>query len=248
MGYIYTIVFGVRKIMKDFNNLNKLITKSTEVDNKDIDIIKSYTKTNNHFKNYGITINRNEHNFRSDSFDGDGIVYLGCSLTEGYALEEQETWPWIVSKHFDKKVWNLAKSGEGMDKMFLNSLFWIPKLKPKVVCLSIPTPGRYYVGEEWEKKYGVDSFYFYLDNENKLNKQFKYLWDNKFMYTHELKNLLSIAFICKEHNIEFIYKYSWEYDNFYNSSRAKDNEHPGVEYQQEVADWFKNEISIRNIY
>ena len=236
--------------MNDFKKINKLVQKNSAVDSNDIKKIFDYTEA---YKQkdpigiigevYDVTVNVNENNYRSDSFDGDGIMYLGCSLTEGFALEEYDTWPWIVSKHFDKKVWNLARSGEGMDKMFITSLFWIPKLKPKVVCLLVPSAGRYFTGYEWHEKFGSNSFYSYYDmNSAGHNKQFEYLWDNKYMYTHDLKNLLSIAFICKVHNIEFIYKSHDDFENFTTSIRAKDNNHPGLPYQQEVADSFCKEI------
>ena len=110
---------------------------------------------------WGNKFNYNELGYRSDSFKGDkdGFLFLGCSMTEGHALEEHETWPWIVGKHFDVSVWNVAHSGEGDDVCLINALKWIPKLKPKVVCMLIPPVGRFKFFDQ-PKEMGLE-FYSY---------------------------------------------------------------------------------------
>ena len=78
-----------------------------------------------------------EHWFRSDRFDtsDDGILFLGCSLSLGVGIDdEQLVWPWIVGKHFNKKVWNLGIGAQGEDMCFKLAQKWIPKLKPSAVC------------------------------------------------------------------------------------------------------------------
>ena len=45
--------------------------------------------------------------------------------------------------YFNLKVWNLGRGGEGDDLCFMNAKRWIPKLKPKVVCMLMPPPGRF---------------------------------------------------------------------------------------------------------
>ena len=206
------------------------------------------------------TLNLNEYGYRSDSFDGvDGFMFLGCSLTEGVGLEEHETWPWIVGKHFDVKVWNLGLSGEGDDMCFLNALRWIPKLKPKLVCMLIPPAGRFLFFDYDEKLF--DEFHaYYLPNRPK----FPWLFHENNLYLSTLKNVLGIKSICDEYDIPFVVESSINNLTFMSEDKifnyplsasgvegikgglARDDNHPGPLWQQKISEYFIREVSLLN--
>jgi len=192
---------------------------------------------------WGNKFNYNELGYRSDSFkgDNDGFLFLGCSMTEGHALEEYETWPWIVGKHFDVSVWNVAHSGEGDDVCLINAIKWIPELKPKVVCMLIPPVGRFKFFDQ-PNKMRVE-FYSYRQKEAKRLSKFDFLFNNKHQYMATLKNVLSISHICKDYDIPFICE-SWKVaaEKFPNPRKADDGHHKGVEWQQSLAEQFIDEI------
>ena len=194
----------------------------------------------------------NEHGYRSDSFDGDnGFLFLGCSITFGYGLEREESWPWIVGKSFDVPVWNVAIAGQGDDVCFLNAKKWIPKLNPKVVCMLLPPSGRFK--------------FFDIDDENlnnqftswkiiELEKEIKFPWlfNVKNLYIHTLKNVLSIKTLCDEKNIPFILKSPLPFliqppDQDYwepidDDDITKDGVHPGFKWHKRMADKYIKEI------
>ena len=198
----------------------------------------------------------NEHGYRSDSFDKDnGFLFLGCSITFGYGLKREESWPWIVGKHFNVPVWNLGVIGQGDDVCFLNANKWIPKLKPKVVCMLLPPPGRFK--------------FFDIDDEN-LNNQFSnwkiiqrekemkfpWLFNDKNLYIHTLKNILSIKTLCDEYNIPFILKPILPFliqshghkvgdpnmEPIDDDDITKDGLHPGPKWHQRISNEYIKEI------
>ena len=191
---------------------------------------------------FGNVWNYNEVGYRSDSFEGDkdGFLFLGCSMTEGYGLEEYETWPWIVGKHFDTSVWNVAHSGEGDDVCLIYALKWIPELKPKVVCMLIPPVGRFKFFDQPNKM--KTEYYSYRWKEAKKLPDYEFLFTDKYQYMSTLKNVLSISHLCNDFNIPFICE-SWRLakDKFPND-KADDGAHMGVEWQQSLAEQFIDDI------
>ena len=92
--------------MTFFDKAKSLVKKMVQTTENELNEIDDWI---NHVQfpheGFDLTYNVNEDGFRSDSFEGEnGIVFLGCSLTYGYGLEEWEVWPWIVGKHFQSKV------------------------------------------------------------------------------------------------------------------------------------------------
>ena len=207
----------------------------------------------------------NKDGFRSDSLDGDdGFLFLGCSITVGYGLPRHEAWPWIVGKHFDVRVWNLAVTGQGDDVCFLNAKKWIPKLKPKVVCMMIPPAGRFKFFDIDDENLKNQLVYWKLAAFEKEMK-FPWLFNVKNLYNHTLKNILSIKKLCDEQNIPFVIKspsiQKWTTENGTRYGRktkmsswdklkmekewgdlAQDGQHPGPKWHKEMADWYIQEI------
>jgi len=241
----------------EFKKIKELIKNHVEISEDELDDIffqsnwnYKASNTNKLWKNSPITLNDdwdnklnyNELGYRSDSFDvdKDGFLFLGCSMTEGYALEEYETWPWIVGEYFDVSVWNVAHSGEGDDVCLINAIKWIPELKPKVVCMLIPPSGRFKFFDM--EAYGKEFQSYELKKKLKgdLNRL---IYNNKHYYMSTLKNVLSISSICKEYNIPFVCE-SWKVASikFPNPSMADDGEHMGVEWQKSLSTHFIKEI------
>tara|TARA_A100001515_G_C4556970_1_gene205324 strand:+ start:371 stop:1096 length:726 start_codon:yes stop_codon:yes gene_type:complete len=197
---------------------------------------------------YDVEYNINEHGFRSDSFEGEnGIVFLGCSLTYGYALQEWETWPWIVGKHFQTKVWNLSMTGHGDDASFIVAQKWIPKLKPKLVCMLTPPPGRYVF---FHAPFEDTTLWQVVQEKKKKKIKYPFLFSKEQMYIQSLKNILAIKSICDSFEIPFISKSAdiIGKDGLMKKFRkkidmAKDGLHPGVKWQGKMANKFINQIN-----
>lgn len=179
----------------------------------------------------------NSYGYRSDNFTGgSGFVFLGCSLTMGAYLEKEEVWPWIVGKHFGVKVWNLAQSGRGDDDNFINAHNWIPKLKPTVVCMLLPPPGRHLVFSEIED---IEEFHLY----RLLKKpKFPWLYDEKYLFVSQLRNVLAIKSICTENNIPFIVESSSDLLSIEWEGLAKDNKHPGRKWHEKISRIYTKQI------
>ena len=227
-------------------DIEKLVKDHIKISDKELDVIDRegnggdiLTKVEPKVftDNYNNTFNINEYGYRSDSFGSkNGFMFLGCSLTGGYVLEEHETWPWIVGKHFDVKVWNLAQGGRGDDVCFMNAIRWIPKLKPKVVCMLIPAPGRFQFFDYDYKKLFKEFHSYDLPKKPK----FPWLFNPKHLYLSSLKNVMGIKLICDEYNIPFIVESSTEILDW--PDKAKDGAHPGPKWQKKVSKLFIKEI------
>lgn len=91
-----------------------------------------------------ITYKINSEGFRCDEFEPDTpcIVALGCSYTVGIGLPQESIWPTLVGQALGLKVYNLAWGGSSADTCFRLANYWIPKLKPQVVCMLTPPKAR----------------------------------------------------------------------------------------------------------
>ena len=64
------------------------------------------------------------------------IVALGDSMTEGYAVGNDETWPAHLERLTGRRVLNAGVRGYGLDQMVLRAERIIPELKPSTVVLA----------------------------------------------------------------------------------------------------------------
>lgn len=97
-------------------------------------------KSTTDFELKPIEYNVNSKGFRSEEFNSkdEGIIFLGCSHTVGYAQHFDKTWAGIVSNHFNKKCWNLAGNGFSLDSCYRVLKVFINEFKAKYVCLFPP--------------------------------------------------------------------------------------------------------------
>lgn len=86
----------------------------------------------------------NDEGFRSESFNSTDpcLVALGCSFTMGIGLPNDKVWPSVLGKMLGLRVYNLAWGGNSADTCFRIGRYWIPRLKPQVVCMLVPPRSR----------------------------------------------------------------------------------------------------------
>jgi lysophospholipase L1-like esterase len=64
------------------------------------------------------------------------IVAFGDSMTEGYAVGNDETWPANLERVTGRRVLNAGVRGYGLDQIVLRAERMIPKIKPSTVVLA----------------------------------------------------------------------------------------------------------------
>jgi hypothetical protein len=207
---------------------------------------------------HSITYTHNEFGFRADSFDGEGIIFLGCSLTYGIGMIWENTWAYLVAKELGLKCWNLGIGGSSNDAAFRYASYWIPKLKPRYVCYmptfkdrvelitpekidsycpaAIPSPDekdpdshRYY--QEWLN-----------NNSNRFYKNWVLMTENGIL--NEEKNLRAIESVCVENDIPLIIQQKSTYiPGEIEDDMARDLVHPGKSWNTGVAKLVLSKIS-----
>jgi hypothetical protein len=101
-----------------------------------------------YYRTANISYNRNSFGHRCkevSEVDLDNyILFAGCSFTEGYGLEIEKTYPYIVSNLFNCDYYNLAVGGIGNDAVFHNIFVWLcsQQKKPKAIVLQWPYTER----------------------------------------------------------------------------------------------------------
>ncbi len=91
------------------------------------------TKNDKIIKKLKITIDENGYRKTSNKseFKGSPIIFFGCSYTFGYGLNDNETFPWLISKLTKRKTYNIAYHGYGPQHMLL-------ALKSKEIKTKVP--------------------------------------------------------------------------------------------------------------
>ena len=90
----------------------------------------------------------NSHGFRGDDFEpieGESFIALGCSMTFGVGIKEEQTWVSRLSEQLGIHGYNLGAPGHGFETFFRVLSYWLPILKSKTVFVYI-NPG---VRREW---------------------------------------------------------------------------------------------------
>jgi len=148
----------------------------------------------------------NDHGFRSDQFlyDQPCMIALGCSYTVGIGLAQHQVWPWLVGAELNLRVYNLAWGGTSADTCFRMADYWIPQLKPQVVCMLTPPSNRFELltaPGPWPAAEVI------MPNtattiENLKNDTFvKHWWTNDLnSYANSRKNKLAIEMIANKNN------------------------------------------------
>lgn len=146
----------------------------------------------------------NSHGFRCGEFSesSQSILFLGCSYTIGIGLNLENTFSYIVSNKLNLNLVNLGIGGSSQNTAFRLGSYWIPKIKPKIVVnlssgldrLELITPNR-----------GFDLIPNHCPKDFKFFYEWVWLSDDTNSYMNALKNKLALEYICKQHNIKFVY-------------------------------------------
>jgi hypothetical protein len=148
-----------------------------------------------------ITYKFNDQGFRSEEFDssGNSIVFLGCSYTVGIGVQWEDTFSKIVSDDLKLKCFNLGIGAGSMDSCFRFAIYWLEKLKPKIVVLLEPNKDR--------KEIKISKHTYRNESPgHHLYKNFYKDWilEEQNMNLLREKNFLAIKYLSNKINTKFI--------------------------------------------
>jgi len=147
----------------------------------------------------------NSDGFRTDEFDDrPNFVTIGCSFTQGVAVNRSETWAQLVSDQLGLSVWNLGVAGASADTCYRIIKHYAPILKPKFVVLLEPRHNRtelYHSGQQ--HPYVINWAY---DTASWGNNNYIKTWlsNDTNMQLHAEKNRAAIAYVCNQLDIPVI--------------------------------------------
>jgi hypothetical protein len=189
------------------------------------------------FDHKTVTYRHNAEGFRTDEFDQrESSIALGCSFTQGVGLPEELVWPMLLSNKLNHYVWNLGVGGCSVDTCYRIAKHYVNYLNVKNVFLLGPPEDRFEYYRIDKEHYGL---YVYLPScDEQPNSAFFKGWvmSNEFREVNYAKNLDAISNVCSTHNVNFYYLYSGDVND--PGKKARDLMHPGIKYQQNVANMF----------
>ena len=193
-----------------------------------------------------IQYNINSQGFRGPDFNNVGVVALGCSITFGVGVSEQDIWPNILSTELGLNIANVSKPAGSPDTCFRFASYWLPLLKPKYVVYLEPPVGRLEVlksnlnqnaqGQITANKEATSYEIYNAWIRNSLNNDLNYS-----------KNRLAINQLCNDNNIQFI-SYTledFEWDTI--NDTGFDNIHPGPVPHREFALKVSDDIAFSQV-
>ena len=200
------------------------------------------------------TYTYNELGFRGHSIHKNGfkVVSLGCSITEGLGVNDDETWPHQFCSYLPNSVnLNFGVSGRSNDFITRCLLSFFDLIKPDLVLImyTYPTRTEYYTksggiepfipGQSWgflqETSEGTETQYLKTrlqnDNEDYIN-----WYKNHLLITNFLENK-NIPFIWNDSISETLYDDNNKfYYNYYPYlDWGLDGSHPGPEQHKKYA-------------
>lgn len=198
------------------------------------DELKKYDWIDNHF-----TYKFDANGFRSNSFiNPPDILYLGCSYTVGIGLPIESTWAYLSSKKLNMSYVNLGVGGSGCDTAFRLGLYYISKIKPKIVFFLQPPQFRIETINQNEDP-TVQLYHAHhvaLEGANVNNYLRNYIQDDSNEFLNSQKNILALRYICMQEKIKFV---SLNSNKLKHNDLARDLLHPGTmsnaEFSEEVA-------------
>jgi hypothetical protein len=168
----------------------------------------NYFRSQGWLKSNAITYKINSHGFRSPEFEGDDpcMISLGCSYTAGIGLPVESIWPVLVGNKLNLKTYNLAWGGTATDTCFRMAEYWIPQLKPRLVCMLTPPPARVEIAQD---QHDIPVEVILPNHETGHGRQMDaYLmhWflNDENARVNNVKNKLAIAEICRQNNVKFL--------------------------------------------
>lgn len=200
--------------------------------------------------------------FRGDPTDKNGfkVMSIGCSLTEGVGVNDNETWPSQFSKLLENGIdFNLGVSGRSNDYICKSLMTFYELLKPDLVLIMYTSPIR---REVYTKNGGIEPFiptqsWGYMEETEDGIKTQNYLTelqnDNEdfinWYKNHQLIKLFLESKKCNwlwngNFNIPKEYQDSNRFDGGYETyvDNGADGVHPGSKHNKEYAQKLYNFI------
>lgn len=147
------------------------------------------------------------------------IVCIGCSFTEGIGLNEDEIWPYLLSKKIGLPFLNLGIACGSQGYVMWQIQNVLNKIQKDNIFVLKPPPGRIF-GLRDDGFEDIQSW-----NYEKPGKSYGRLYKlNDFM----------LDSVCKAHNIDYLN--STDYGD--NWKKANDGIHYGKDYQEMIANEF----------
>ena len=155
-----------------------------------------------------ITYKFNDQGFRSEEFDssGNSIVFLGCSYTVGIGVQWEDTFSKIVSDDLKLKCFNLGVGGGSMDSCFRFAIYWLEKIKPKIVVLLEPDKYRKEIKTSNHTYINLLPTNISTQGCNRIYKNFYKGWilEEQNVNLLKEKNFLAIKYLSNKINTKFI--------------------------------------------
>jgi hypothetical protein len=193
----------------------------------------------------------NSHGFRSVEFDPaqPGVMALGCSITVGIGIRQQDSWCERVSGAMGLPCWNLAQPGAAMDTLFRMAEHWIPRLKPRHVIMLCP-PNRFEILDSQARAVVLLPAEQSLQYKNPPHLDpFYREWARhpENMRLHDLKNLWAVERLCDSLGIP-LHHWTWaDMSNNWVDDYGRDLAHPGARGHRAFAERVLREIDAPGV-
>lgn len=168
---------------------------------------KTYTTSgsDNSGKN---TYTYNELGFRGDSLPliGNKLMAVGCSHTEGIDVNDNETWPYYLSKLLNYSHINFGFTGRSNDYISRCIISFTEEINPDLLCIMYTYPNRreYYTKQNGVEPYHPNPWGWFEENEMEFNSMTT-LNNSNEDFINWYKNHLLITNYLKNKNIPFIW-------------------------------------------
>jgi hypothetical protein len=209
------------------------------------------------------TYTYNELGFRGDSIKKEGfkVMSLGCSITEGVGVNDDETWPAQFCSHIENGVnLNFGTGGRSNDFICRCLLTYYDIIKPDLILIMYPSPLR---REIYTKDGGIEPFmptasWGYLketDDGIKTQEYLTHLQNNNEDFINWYKNHLLIKYFLELKKCNWIWNgreltlFDYNEPNRFDGDYGKyldlgvDNTHPGPNHNKTYANKLHDFIS-----
>jgi hypothetical protein len=212
------------------------------------------------------TYSYNELGFRGDSIKKEGfkVMSLGCSITEGFGVNDDETWPSQFCSHIENGVnLNFGMGGRSNDSICRCLISYYDLIKPDLVLIMYTFPHR---REIYTEGGGIESYMptkflrkFHDEKEESVIKNcLDILQNDNSDFINWYKNHMLIKLFLESKKCNWIWdgsnlpiKYNYtEFNRFmsmgnFKMDRGSDNLHPGPKHHSYYGKLLHNYISLK---
>jgi hypothetical protein len=147
----------------------------------------------------------NSDGFRTHEFDNRAnFVTIGCSFTQGVAVNREDTWPQLVSDQLGLSVYNLGISGASADTCYRIIKYYAPILKPQFVVFLEPRGNRTELHHDPDQPPHLINWAY--DSGSWGNSVYTKTWlgNDVNMQLHAEKNRAAVAHVCDQLGIPVV--------------------------------------------